>query len=416
MDPGPRVARLLSDRPLGDDARILPAPLVLDDTEYRTRVMAGVAQRARALHGLFADLVLGSGRWLTADVGLNPRLLDDILAAEGTSLPALRHLWRGHPPAHIRFVYGPDLVRAADGRWMVLEDNVGCVGGSADAHFVVARYRAAMSLPSCPTCLGEPDLAVALAWWLRRIGREAARVVSVLGCQGGGVGPHVDENSRRRIILSDLGIPLVERARLAAGSAANSGPLIVVNFDVDDTYRDVFSDPDTAMVNAPGTGVLGNKAFLPVVDGLIRVTTGEPPILSTPTTRLLDGELPPDPQDWVVKSTTGCQGTEVVLLGPDSSLEQLSRQIRLGPARAVLQRYVEPSRLTLGGHGSADGYRIEIRPICYVLDDTNVHVSEIPVGKAISVHDTRRLNNISQGAQYVPVLREPCLGCAATGR
>ena len=170
------------------------------------------------------------------------------------------------------------------------------------------------------------------------------------------------------------------------------------------------------MLNAPGTGVLGNKALLPYIDDVIRFFTGQDPILPTPSTRLLrDGLLPADKENWVVKTTAGCQGTEVFVLGwqPRQRLEAIEGLVRKewSGAVAVAQRYVEPSRLTPAGPGGWDGYRVEIRPVTYVLDWQDVYVSDQPVGKVVSTYDARRLNNISQGACYVPVLREPCPGC-----
>jgi hypothetical protein len=54
---------------------------------------------------------------------------------------------------------------------------------------------------------------------------------------------------------------------------------------------------------------------------------------------------------------------------------------------------------------------VEIRPVSYVLGWADVHVAEQPVAKVVSDLDPRRLNNISQGACYAPVLREPCRSC-----
>jgi uncharacterized circularly permuted ATP-grasp superfamily protein len=420
LRPAATVAEQLRDRPFGDDTRIFPVPVVIDEAEYRSVIQAGVAQRALTLQRLFADLVLGEQQVLTAGLGLDRRLLDEILAAEGTSLARLRDLWRAHGRDAIRFVYGPDLVRDPGGRWVVLEDNLGCVGGSADGSFVADRYRAASELPGCPACQRQPDLAMAIRWWLRRLGRDPrVGVAAVLGCENTGGGPwplQLHENARRRLILDELAIPVVDRGQLGHREAAGGQPTVLVNFEVDESWSEVFSRPGVAMLNAPGTGVLGNKALLPYMDQLVRFYLREEPVLPTPPTRLLiDGVLPPDQENWVVKTSAGCQGTEVFVLGwqPRDRLELVEDLVRKewSGAAAVAQRYVEPSRLTPGGWGSWDGYRVEIRPVAYVLDWHEVYVSEQPVGKVVSVYDARRLNNISQGACYAPVLRQPCPGC-----
>jgi uncharacterized circularly permuted ATP-grasp superfamily protein len=418
LHPTAAVAEQLRDQPLEDDTRILPVPVVIDDTEYQTVIQAGVAQRARALQRLFADLVLGSGEILAAGIGLGEDLLSAILAVEGTSLERLRHLWTGHLRDGVRFVYGPDLVRDPDGRWTVLEDNVGCVGGAADCFFVADRYRTATGLDGCPACRPQPDLAVAVRRWLRRLAAGRQGAVAVLGCDTGD-GPwamRLHENARRRLILDMLGIPVIDPGRLRRQSTADGHHVTVVNFDVDGSWSDLFNLPGAALFNAPGTGVLGNKALMPFIDDVIRFYTRQEPILRTPPTRLLtDGVLPVDTNNWVVKTAAGCQGTEVFVLRwqPRDRRDLVADRVRKewSGVAAVAQRYVEPSRLTPAGPTAWDGYRVEIRPVTYVLDWQDAYVSEQPVGKVVSVYDARRLNNISQGACYAPVLREPCPRC-----
>ncbi len=400
LRPKASTVERLRDRPLSDDTRILPVPLVLDDNEYRGVLAAGTAQRARALQRLFHDLVLGRQRVLQAGLGLTPAVVDELLTPFGTDLAGLRRLWRAEGRDSVRFVYGPDLVRDPSGRWQVLEDNVGCVGGTADAHHVLRAYRSAAD-PAGVICSSPPDLALAVRNWLGSLGRNDA--VAVLGHDGND-DPwafQVDENSRRRSILEQLPVPVVDRTALGSAS-------VVVNFDVDLSWAREFQRPDVALLNAPGTGVLGSKALLTYMDDVIRFYTGAQPILDTPLTRRLEGTLPPDPAGWVAKSVAGCQGSDVIVLARRPAERAPDVVNRLGPA--VLQRYVEPSRISPSG--GWDGYRVELRPMCYVLGWDDVQVGELPVGKAVSDFDARRLNNISGGACYLAVLREPCPWCS----
>jgi Circularly permuted ATP-grasp type 2 len=431
LRPSPTVAGQLRDRPFGDDARILPIPLVIDDTEYRSIIEAGLTQRAGALQQLFADLVFGPQSVLDAGIGLTPGLLDGILAAEGTSLDSLRRLWQGHDPAEIRFVYGPDLVRDPGGRWVVLEDNIGCVGGSADGSFVADQYRTATGWRCHAGCDRDPDLAVAVRRWLDQLGAGAGEVLAVLGCDStlgdGPWAPRVRENDRRRAVLDQLGIPLTDGGRLAQRlrHPGAKPPTALVNFDIDTPAAggtpsplvQAFSTRGVALFNAPGTGVLGNKALLPFIDEIIRLFTGREPILPAQETRLLtDAVLPTDAHDWVVKTATGCQGTEVFVLSgqPRERLDYVEKLLRGQDSATamVAQRYVEPSVLSAAGPQGWDAYRVEIRPVSYLLGWQDVYVGRRPVGKAVSAYDARRLNNISQGACYLPVLPEPC--CTGT--
>jgi uncharacterized circularly permuted ATP-grasp superfamily protein len=166
------------------------------------------------------------------------------------------------------------------------------------------------------------------------------------------------------------------------------------------------------LLNAPGTGFLGNKALLPFIDTVVRLHVGEEPLLATPPTRLLrDGELPTAGRDWVVKTAAGAGGTGVFVLRsltPDqiNAVPEILRAA--GPSGAVAQQWVEPSTLSLSDASRWDAYRVELRPLAYVLGWRNVLVGKQPLGKAVSGFDRRRLNNISMGACYLPVLVETC--------
>ena len=146
LSPPDAVVERLSRQPLGDDHQLVPVPLALSDSEY-LKIQAGVAQRARALQMFFADVFLGDGRYLRSGTNLSEALLDDILASVETSLAQLRQWWVGHDPETLRFVYAPDLLREPGGRWVVIEDNVGCVGGCADTYFALETYRQAAGFP-----------------------------------------------------------------------------------------------------------------------------------------------------------------------------------------------------------------------------------------------------------------------------
>jgi uncharacterized circularly permuted ATP-grasp superfamily protein len=412
LSPGLAAAEQLRDRPLGDDTRILPVPLILEDDEFRFEIVPGVLQRARALQLLFAD-VMFEGGVVAAELGIQSALIENITALHGYDLRDLRSWWRACERERIRFTYGPDLVRAPNGRWTVLEDNVGCIGGTADGSVVADRYR---EVSSTRECRPEPDLSVALRRWLHRVGaggRPCATAVAVLGCDGT-ADPwafQLDENRRRRSVLRELRLPVLGRDAASVRAAT-----AVANFDVEPVWSRLFSGSGSHLLNAPGTDLLGNKALLPHLSAAIRFLLNEEPILATPECRELTRDAAPlDGDDWVVKSAAGRQGTEVVVLRGLSNERRRVVLGRIGLDRpggcAVAQRYVEPSRLNSDGPGGWNSYRLEMRPIVYVLGWGDVLVADHPVGKAVSSYDDRRLNNVFQGAVYVPVLREPCPWC-----
>lgn len=408
LRPGAATVERLRGTPLADDARILPIPWVLDAREYSSVVRAGVAQRARALQHFFADLVLGSQRFL-GGTSLTRERVEAILESEQTSLTRLRSMWAGHSAEEVRFVYGPDLLRAPDGRWLVLEDNVGCIGGSADSHVVWSRYLDALGVAPTTRLRSEPDLAVAVRAWLVRVGPSLAHdeLGAVLGCEAGGEGLRsvlILENARRQRILEQLGIQVTASCARSVDARVRA----ILNFHaLSELIEDAFRR-GIALFNAPGTGVLGNKGFLPYVDEMIRLYCAAEPILATAATHLLEGgELPAQPEEWILKSTTGCQGTEVFELQsqPPGRLEEIRALVRESWPKVafVAQRRVDPSHLATNGPDAWDSQLVELRPVTYAVGWSDVLVSHTPLGKAVSSFAVRRKHNVSQGACYVPV-------------
>ena len=115
---------------------------VLADTEYRDVIAPGVEQRARMLQRLFHDLFAGSATILEGGL-LDAAFLERLVSQHGWSVADLQAMWQGRQVADVRFVYGPDLVRAPNGEWLVLEDNIGCIGGVGTAQVVLDAFVAA---------------------------------------------------------------------------------------------------------------------------------------------------------------------------------------------------------------------------------------------------------------------------------
>jgi hypothetical protein len=418
ISPPESVEGRLRDRPLGDDHSLLPVPLVLDEEDQRT-LTHGVGQRARALQAFYADAFLGDQSYLGSGTSLTARLLDEILAAVGTSVSYFRSWWKGHDATEIRFVYGPDLVRDSAGRWQVLEDNVGCVGGCADAHYVTDAYAQAVG-PALAR--RRPDLSQAVANWLGTLGLapDDPGVVALV-TDGDSLDEYLptrfDEDDRRATLLRDLGLNVVDDAELgrACQTARGSSALkAIVNIGVFspatwELFRDLaFGQRHTPSLNAPGTIVLGHKALLPYVDEMIGFFLDEEPILGSPRTLLLrTDDLPPDVDNWVVKTGIGCRGDGVFVLRwqqPDqlSALEAVVRGS--WPDRAaVAQQYVEPSRIATDVRTAAS-YRVEVRALGYVTGWQQVQVSEQSVAKLVPDEPPGLLNDVFQHASYAPVV------------
>lgn len=423
LRPPAAVIESLSGQPLGDDHQLLPVPLALADGEHRYEIQTGVAQRARALQMFFADVFLGEGRYLRSGTALTASLLNEILGSVGASLEQLRQWWSGHDPEAICFVYGPDLVREPGGRWVVLEDNVGCVGGCADSYFVLEAYKRATGLS--PGTSFPPDLSRAVRLWLETLGLapEDPGVLAMLS-DGDALDAYLptrfEEDDRRIQLVQQLGVQVVDDAefeRLCRGSGLGSRLKAVVNIGVPSIrtwwlIRDVaFDQLHVPLLNSPGTILLGHKAFLPFVGEMISFYCREDPILRVPPTSLLrDGLLPADLDNWIVKMATGCQGIGVFILRaqPPDRLDAIRSLIRGSwPARAaVAQRHVELSRLRIGGPAGGNTYLVELRALAYVLGWQHVFTAEQSIAKLVPSGSRARLNNVTCGGSYVPVVRE----------
>ena len=431
LHPPPAVIASLSGRPLGDDHQLAPVPLALPDSEYRHEIQAGVAQRARALQMFFADAFLGEGRYLQSGTALTESLLGDILASVGTSLTQLRQWWIGHDPETVRFVYAPDLVREPGGSWVVIEDNIGCVGGCADSYFVLEAYRQATGL-LCDLSF-RPDLGVAVRLWLDTMGLDL-RDPGVVGMLSDGdalaayLPKRFSEDKRRTQIVRQLGVHViddVELERICESSESRARLKAVVNLGVPSRrtwwlIHDVaFNQLRVPLLNSPGTLLLGHKAFLPFVGEMIDFYCAEQPILQSPPTCLLqNGRLPQDLDNWVLKTATGCQGDGVFVLKsqPPDRLEEIKKLIQGSWAKTpvIVQRYVEMSHLRADGPGSGDTYDVELRVLAYIIGWQNVFVGEHSIGKLVLTGNSNSVRTVFSGGSYVPVVREPT--SAATSR
>lgn len=399
VEPSKRFVDALRSGDADNGPPILPVPLVLPDAEYVDVIAPGVRQRARAMRALFHDLFAGPQLVVRAGA-IDPTLVDVLTERAGWTTESLRRRWAGTNLADVCFVHGADLLRDPDGRWVVLEDNVGCVGGMVDATRVLTAYLRAAGTSLHPCVPLPDDLGEAVSAFLRSVGVTATDpgVVALAG-QASPCGDF-DETRRKVEVLTSLGLLVVDRGMFAAEVAAGAQYAAVVDLGGE---VDVGGAP---ALGAPGSGLLADKALLPVMDEVIRTLLGEEPILATPATRLIDRLT--DHTRGVLKRVDGCGGNDVFVLD-DHAFDRRDvldeRLAAWGKGGAVLQDLVEASTLPSGGPGADRRYRVELRPIAYAVGD-DVLVSEVPVGRAVPLLGDRR-GNITQGASYVAVVREP---------
>ncbi len=387
------MKRRFAGRPLGDAARGSAIPLVIGHEDCDATLLPGIEQRARALQHFFADTMIGDGRFLHSGAGLTTSLLDGICRSEGTSLAELRAWWQQVTPREIRFVYGPDLARDCDGRWVVLEDNVGCVSGCADGFLLADAYAAVTGLPR-----PRSDLVAAVEAFLGGggAGLDDRGVVALLTDAHGARwfdGVRCDEDLRRRQVLTAAGVRVVgndDLERIASETGAGLNTLTaVVNIGVPSQTTwpmllEAFFGPSRVpLLNAPGTSVLGSKAFLPFVEAMVRFYLDEEIVLDAPQTILLaDGALPAATEHWMIKPAAGCADAGVRDLST-STREELGRlEAELAgswPERgAVAQRRVTRSRLPGPGGRS---YAVELRAVAYAVGWQDVNIGHQHVAR-----------------------------------
>jgi carboxylate-amine ligase len=343
-----------------------------------TALAAGLKQRVRALDAFFADVhgpqeALRAGVIPADAVRTSPWYERDLLG-----LPA--------PPVGIG-IAGPDVVRDASGRLVVLEDNVRTP--TMLAYAVVGRGMVERQLDARPP---GPELSAVVRRSLRRMTEVAAPwtsepVAAILG-DGAENWLHWEVDALNRL----LALPVVEledlRVRGQRLVLADSGQAVDVLWRRTSEERlredsgrlnrlgEALLTPlragRLAVVNAFGTGVGDDKRMLAHVEDLVRFFLGEeptlpsavtydladPPALATALERL--GEL-------VIKPRDG-SGGRGVLIGPAATRDQLEgmrRTLRREPGRWIAQETVALSTHPTLVDGRLEARHVDLRP--YVI-------------------------------------------------
>jgi uncharacterized circularly permuted ATP-grasp superfamily protein len=374
--------------------KILPfdlVPRIVPAAEWSV-IERGLAQRVRALN-LFIDDIYHSQR-IVAD-GAIPR---EILESATSYLPGCQGL---DPPRGVWVhVTGTDLVRDADGRYFVLEDNLRCPSGvSYVLHnrqvmkrtfprvFEASRVRPVDSYPS--------ELLRVLQH-VRPAGVAAPNVVVLTP------GPYNSAYSEHSFLAQQMGVELVEPRDLVirdgfVWTRTTSGParVDVIYRRVDDAFLDpkVFR-PDSlvgvpgimdvvragrlTLANAPGTGIADDKVIYAYVPTIIRYYLGEDAILpNVPTYVCIDPKQRAhvcDNLDKLVVKAANESGGYGMLIGPQASTaerEAFRARILANPRDYIAQPLLALSRspTIVRGEGVGgerlEGRHVDLRP--YIL-------------------------------------------------
>jgi uncharacterized circularly permuted ATP-grasp superfamily protein len=351
-----------------------PVPRLLAGEEWES-LRLGLLQRARALNAFLLD-VYGAGEIFAA--GVVPRAVVESSTGYEPKMAGL--LDPAVPPATVA---GLDLVRDAEGEFLVLEDNLRMPSGSTFA--MAAREAVAPEIAGSEAePRGQGDFAAALGAAIRAAapdgrGDPAAAILSD--------GPAVGTFYEHGRLAGEIGIPIVEpgelettRGRIFARQGRERRQLDVLYRRTDE---DRLSGPDgeptalgevllpalesgrLACVNAFGTGVADDKLAHAYAEEMVRFYLDEEPLLrSVPSFDLGDegaraealGRL----DDLVVKPRDGFGGAGVTIMAGATAAE---RRRAVGLLRRAPERFVAQERVELSTHPTVCAARLEPRRV-----------------------------------------------------
>jgi uncharacterized circularly permuted ATP-grasp superfamily protein len=399
------------DRPFPLDLvpRILPA-------DEWTVIKRGLAQRVRALNSFVEDVYHGQEI-------IRERIVPWQLVLTRSHFARQAHGIR--PPGGVWcHVSGCDLVRDADGRWKVLEDNVRTPSGIS----YVLENRIAMSR-LLPELFAGYDV--------RPVSHYPSLLLDALkaAAPSGGENPVVvvwtpgSANSayfEHAFLARQMGVELVEASDLVVRDSLCYMRTTRGLARVDSIYRridDDFMDPlefrpdsllgvpglmgvyragNVAIANAVGTGVADDKAIYHYVPEMIRYYLGEEPILDNlPTWLLADPEQREfvlERLDELVVKPTGESGGKGVFIGPLATEEQLEGQrlvLAEAPERWIAQQTVSLSTVpTALADGSLAPRHVDLRPFAVFGDEIRI----VPGGLTrVALREGSMIVNSSQG-------------------
>jgi uncharacterized circularly permuted ATP-grasp superfamily protein len=356
-----------------------PIPRLIEASDWE-ELEVGLGQRIRALDAFVGDI---AGPQRIVDAGAVPQRLADHLPFREPDLADVPD-----PPSARIAIAGLDVVRDAEGRFRVLEDNVRTPSGMA--YLLAARRAVKTHLPS-----DEPRLPIraALAHLLggvlaaARPRPESDAAVVVLSD-----GPGSSAYFEHRVLADLAGVPLVcpSDMRRAGGRLLlrdGGRPVQVVYRRTDeDRLRErdgqltgmgeLLLEPlrtgTVVVVNGFGTGVADDKRIYPYVDDMVRFYLDEEPLLpSVPTYDLAEpgdrdealerlGEL-------VIKPRDG-HGGRGVLIGPAASADELREAadaVRADPDAWVAQDTVRLSTHPTVVDGRLVPRHVDLRPFAF---------------------------------------------------
>jgi uncharacterized circularly permuted ATP-grasp superfamily protein len=373
----------------GDEAgaeRLIPfdlIPRVLSGSEWAT-LERGLQQRVQALNAFLEDVYCEGGRIIQEGIVpaeliyQNPQYRPEIA---GIRLP--HKVW-----AHIS---GVDIVRAGQGEFFVLEDNLRVPSGVSymieDRRVMMRLFPELFAQHAVAPVEHYPDL---LLEHLRSVAPPGVDDPTVVILTPGVFNSAYFEHA---YLAQQMGVELVEgpdlfvsEGRVFAKTTRGPQRIDVIYRRIDDDFLDplvfradsvlgvpglvsVFRAGRVSICNAIGTGIADDKAVYPFVPDMIRFYLDEDPVLSNVPTFLCRR---PDEcehvlanlKDLVVKETHGAGGYGM-LIGPAASqaeIEAFRQRIIASPQTYIAQPTLALSTCpTMVSEGIAPRH-VDLRP------------------------------------------------------
>jgi uncharacterized circularly permuted ATP-grasp superfamily protein len=369
----------------GDGSFVIdPIPRLIAAEEWH-QLERGLAQRTIALNRFLQD-AYGERRIVEAGL-IEADVLD---GAEGYEPDLVGRIHSDTPPAAI---IGFDLVRAPDGEFLVLEDNLRTPSGFA--YLVAARAALLASLPPglpVPHPV-DPELYDLLEATLHNAVPatcEADPVIVLLTDGTDNVAYYEHACAAQR-----LGIPLLIPADLESRGEELFGRLpdgrtqridVVYRRTDEDRVRDesgritpvaelllpAWLSGRLGLVNAFGNGVADDKLVHAHVEGFVRFYLDQAPLIRSVPTQSLDAEgagveAAANLKQLVVKPRHGHGGTGVVIgsHADAAELAQARGELARHPERYIAQPIVPLSRHPTVIDGRLEPRHVDLRPFAF---------------------------------------------------
>jgi uncharacterized circularly permuted ATP-grasp superfamily protein len=391
---------------------IIPRIVRMDEWEV---IEAGLKQRIEALN-LFIGDVYGAQNIIRD--GMVPA---ELIHSSACFLPQCVGL---QPPRGIWVhITGTDLVRAGDGKFYVLEDNLRCPSGISyvlENRAIQKRTfpRAFMEMKVRPVS----DYADHLYDTLRHLapdGNPDPRIIVLTP------GIYNSAYFEHAYLAQQMGVPLAEGSDLVVKNGyvmlrTTKGfeKVDVIYRRIDDEYLDpqafradsmlgvpgimeCYRRGTVALANAPGTGIADDKAVYAYVPKIIQYYLGQEPILPNVPTYICAEEedrnyVLANLESLVVKAVN-LSGGYGMLIGPKSTAEeraQFAEQIRARPRDYIAQPTLDLSRSPTLVDNTIEGRHVDLRP--YALYGKSIFV--LPGGLTrVALRKGSLVVNSSQG-------------------